>query len=309
MAGTLKTVPVFLQVNSLMSTKLILGFGNPAQHTLEFVLESNPVTDLWLKLMPFRNKWPLDDPTRFYGFGTAEEQKKRAERMILDCIDKINQHRLIITRPFTSVHDQDHLNYLHNVFELHYGVLDKQNSEFWNTADAATRTALADLNSAVHRCEYLSKPNCPFIKMTWHGMPKLRRLDIELQKDHGLLNRDFGGVYLCIAGIGKRVVELATDADDYVDLETMFFYTEHYSADFEVHFYNAPINPTTIAKCTKYYYEHYDFFLSRGITDPNDPRIQPVSFKLAQLVYEPSEESAIIDILNKHQYVSSVTLI
>lgn len=292
-----------------MLTKLILGFGNPVKHTLEFALESNPVTDLWLKLMPFRTKWPLDDPTRFYAFGTIAEQEKRAETMILDCIDKINQHRSIITRPFTSVYDQNHLNYLHKIFELHHGVLDQQNSEFWNSADAATRTALANLNTAVHRCEHLLKPSRPFIKMTWYGMPKLRRLDLDLQKDYGLLNRDFGGVYLCMAGIGKRVIELATDADEYVDLATMFFYTEHYSVDFEVHFYNAPVDPNTIAKCTKYYYDHHDFFLSRGITDPNDPRIQPVSFKLAQLIYESSEQSAIIDMLSQHQYVSTVTLI
>jgi hypothetical protein len=297
-----------------MTTKLLVGLGNPTQHTLEFALESDPITKSWLKLMPFRNKWPLDDPTRFYGFGTVEEQQQRAEHMILNCIDKINQHQHIITRPFTSIHDQDHLNYLHNIFELHHGTLDKQNSDFWKTADSTTKQALADLNTAVHRCEYLIKsPNRPRFKMTWHGMPKLYRLDLDLQKQYGQMTHDFGGVYLCIAGIGKRVVELATDNDNYANLETMFFYTEYYSADFEVHFYNTQLNSDTIQNtidmCTKYYYDHHDFFLKRGITDPQDPRIQPVVFKLAQLIYEPGEESVILDIMNKHQYVSSITLV
>jgi hypothetical protein len=291
-----------------MTTKLLVGLGNPTQHTLEFALESDPITKSWLKLMPFRNKWPLDDPTRFYGFGTVKEQEQRAENMIRDCVDKINRHQHIITQPFTSIYDQDHLNYLHNIFELHHGVLDSQTSTFWKTANLETRQALADLNTAVHRCEYLRTPTSPSFKMTWYGMPKLCRLNLDLQKKHGRLDREFGGVYLCIAGIGKLVIELATSDDTYADLETMFYYTDYYSADFEVHFYNTQSVLEITNKCTKYYYDHHDFFLSQGITSPDDPRIQPVVFKLAQLIYEPGEESAIIDIVNKHQYVSSITL-
>jgi hypothetical protein len=292
-------------------TSLLVEFGKDNPQTLEFIIEKNKVADLWLKLMPFRTKYPLDDPERFYLFSDYNKEIVRAENMMHQCIEKINSYKVIIERKFTSVHDQEILNYIHNIFELYHGTLGNQNSNFFSLAPDDVKQALIDINDAVHRCESLNRAIGPFCRATWYGMPKIARLDIPTQKQCGVVNSEFGGVYLCQAGIGKRVLDLAYDNDHYIDLPTMFFHSDYYSADFDIQFYNFT-DETIQARhdaCVKYYFEHEKFFSSRGITDPEDVRIQPVTFKLAQLDYAQGTESAVLDLVKNNQYINSVTLV
>jgi hypothetical protein len=93
----------------------------------------------------------MDNPDRFYGFGTAQQEQQRAVDMIQQCIATINAHDPIIDREFE--YTQDGLNYLHNIFERYHGLLDQQTSEYWLSAPSTVRQALANLNLAVHRCE------------------------------------------------------------------------------------------------------------------------------------------------------------
>jgi len=292
-------------------TRLLVEFGRDNPQTLEFIIEKNKVADLWLRVMPFRTKYPLDDPERFYLFGDDNEEIIRAENMMQRCIEKINSYKVIIERNFTSAHDQEILNYIHNIFELYHGTLGNQDSNFFSFAPDDVRQALIDINDAVHRCEYINRSIGPFCRATWFGMPKVARLNIPIQQEYGVVHSEFGGVYLGQAGIGKRVVDLAYDNDPYIDLPTMFFYADYYSADFDIQFYNFT-SETVKARhdaCVKYYFEHEKFFSSLGITDPEDVRIQPVSFKLAQLDYEPGTESAVLELVKNNQYINSVNLV
>jgi hypothetical protein len=140
--------------------------------------------------MSHRDSWPLDDPARFYGFDSQEKEQQRAENYILQCVQTINDYEPVIDRPFTSVQDQDYLNYLHHIFEVYHGLLDQQTSEFFKNAPAEVRIALADLNICVHRCETVSRLNFPRHVVTYFGLPKNSKLDIKiiiLQKPHGQL--------------------------------------------------------------------------------------------------------------------------
>ena len=86
---------------------------------LRFQLLDNPITYLWLERMSQRNHWLLDDPERFYGFNTQDEDQHIALIKIQECIEGINSWQPLITRALSAVNDQDTLNYLHNIFEIY----------------------------------------------------------------------------------------------------------------------------------------------------------------------------------------------
>ena len=203
---------------------------------LEFDVIRNEITELWSQRMDQRELWPMDDPSRFYHFDSIQIEQERAQSKLLDCIDTINAYRPIIQKPFTSVQDQDLLNYLHSIFERYHGQLDQQHGEFWQNCPQQVRQALANLNLAVHRCESLRHRRPRFV-CTWFGMPKQHRLCQQLQMRHGSWQIDWGGVYLNYVEIGKTLRDMAQDQDHYM-ADEMFQPFDHYSADFVVNFFD-----------------------------------------------------------------------
>ena len=135
--------------------------------TLQFQIRPTPLAKLWVERMQARGSYPLDHPDRFYGFGSRLEERIRAELMIEQCITTINQHEAISERGFDW--SQDSLNYLHNIFERYHGLLDQQNTDYWNRAPDTVRRALAELNLAVHRCETVAEGPQPRLVCTWYG--------------------------------------------------------------------------------------------------------------------------------------------
>jgi hypothetical protein len=118
---------------------------------VKFKLCDNHFVPLWIdRLISAQQLYPIDDPERFYGFGSLADQITDAFDRINSCVTTINSYKKIITRSLTSVHDQDTLNYLHHIFEMHYGLLDQQNSNCWNKLPSSVQCALAELNLAVH---------------------------------------------------------------------------------------------------------------------------------------------------------------
>jgi hypothetical protein len=111
---------------------------------LKFQVLDTPIAKLWLERMNARGEYPLDDPKRFYGFSSREEEIVKAEIFLQHNIETINQYCVIISRPI-NIHDQDYLNYLHNIFEVYHGLLDQQH-DFWKTAPDNVRQALCNLN-------------------------------------------------------------------------------------------------------------------------------------------------------------------
>jgi hypothetical protein len=253
--------------------------------------------------MQHRHAWPLDHPDRFYGFCTLEQEQNRAQDFIQQCIDTINAHRLIITRPFEWT--QDCLNYLHNIFEIHHGLLDQQTSEYWQTADADARRAIGELNIAVHRCETAMQPLAPRFVCTWYGMPKTHRLSEELQSVYGTCQIDFGTVYLNYCEIGKTVEDLEHDDDEYI-AEDAFRPFSHYSADFNVQFRDQNLSEKH-GRIQRYIDQHQDFFLAKNITSVYNVRAQPLRFPVADLIYTGSKEDLLEEIATR-QWISQIKI-
>lgn len=288
-------------------TTLRIWFGYPAAVHLDFAVLQTPIADLWLQCMLDRDKCVMDDPRRFYGFCDIDTESLRAKDMILQCVDIINAYDHIIEKPFTTVSDQDYLNYLHHVFEIRHGLLDQQNHDWWLQAPESVRGALSQLNIAVHRCESL-RNNRPRFVCTWFGMPKQHRLDPVLQQQHGIVGAEFGAVYLNYAEIGKTVLDLARDNDQYID-DQAFKPFDHYSADFAVTFFQdtEEQKQAQINLVADYYHNHQSFFRKQDIMSSLDVRIAPLKFKVAQLV--GPQQAGAIETVRQHQYVAHIEIL
>jgi hypothetical protein len=174
--------------------------------------------------------YPIDDPKRFYGFGTREQQTHDALNEINKLIDKLeNFWRIPIGRRLTDINDQDTLNYLHHVFETEHGLLDakKINPQF--------QKHIGHLNVLVHRCESVQRGANPRQVITYYGLPKDKTLESDDYQsfDTGI---KFGTVVVNYVEIGKTLQDLMMDNDSYISREA-FRPFRHYSADFAVHFH------------------------------------------------------------------------
>ena len=87
--------------------------------TIRYQLKQHSVVERWVeRVLLAQQQYTIDDPKRFYGFGTIEEQTQDALERINHCITLIKlQHPEISVGHLTDVHDQDRLNYFHNIFE------------------------------------------------------------------------------------------------------------------------------------------------------------------------------------------------
>lgn len=283
-----------------MYKNLLIEYASPTNLddalTLEFRLRDHSFIHRWIeRVQTAQSLYPIDDPTRFYGFGSYEHQVENSINKINNCITVINLYKPIVNRTVTDINDQDTLNYLHHIFELYHGLLDEQNDTFWNSAPDTVRQALADLNLCVHRCESVARGAKPRHVLTWYGLPKDRLLNLN---DYKLFTDewDFGTVMLNYVEIGKTLSDFAIDNDAYIN-PGAFQPFKHYSADFTVKFWNT--DPLQInekrAKINAYYDSRRDFF------GPWQTCFADGSIPLADLVTPVN-----LSDLEQRQYVKSV---
>lgn len=291
---------------------LYISYCNPSDpsdsFTLQYKLRSNSVVPKWCQqVQQAQSSYSIDDPQRFYGFGSIEEQIKNAVDLINDCIKTINGFEPIIDRRLEDINDQDTLNYLHHIFEVYHGLLDQQTHDFWQRAPKKIQSALADLNVLVHRCESVQRGAKPRHVVTYYGLPKTQTLDVD---DYKYFTDDyqFGTVYLNYVEIGKTLEDLAQDDDQYIADEA-FKPFKHYSADFNVKFWNEDRRQLYQKHVSiKYYYDaNKKFFDQRGLYWGHH-YLQNGSVPLADLQYTGSKKELLRQ-LESHQQVREVILL
>jgi hypothetical protein len=286
--------------------QLLIEYCNPTNYldtvTLTYKLRKHKVVSKWVeRVQSAQSQYNIDSPGRFYGFGTIEEQTKYALEQINSRIDCINTYKRIIHRRLIQINDQDTLNYLHSIFEQYHGLLDQQNTEYWQGAPNKVKIALADLNILVHRCESVGRGAEPRHVVTWYGLPKTEMLELE---DYKLFETDikFGTVYLNYAEIGKTLQDLTYDNDAYIS-DDAFQPFRHYSADFNVKFYHRQDNNND-AIMKEYYDLHSNFFAERNLPWGH-PYLSAGSISLADLI----DDHNIVKELTTRQWVKSVKFI
>lgn len=281
---------------------LLIEYNN--NFTLKYRLRDNTFVPRWIeRVLKAQEQYPIDDPERFYGLGPIEQLKAQSIEWINQCVDIINDYDSIIDRKLTTVEDQDTLNYLHNIFERYHGMLQTQSHDFWNQAPQEVRTALANLNVLVHRCESVARGAEPRHVVTYYGLPKTETLTKE---DYKLFEPavKFGTVYLNYVEIGKTLEDLAIDNDKYIG-DDAFKPWQYYSADFSVKFWqDDPLLISELnAKIKQYYHDNQEFFESRGYSW-GDHRLARGGLPLADLEDAPDN---VLEQLEGNQRVTDVT--
>ena len=295
-----------------MFTRIEIEYADPRDlddsYQVAFKLKEHAVAQKWATMVDIANrKYEIDDPGRFYGFYSKEELTARALGKINHTIDIINEFEKIIDRRLEDIFDQDTLNYLHHVFEVHHGLLDSQTSSFWNKAPESIRKALADLNIQVHECEFVGRNRDPrpANAVTWYKMPKVTKLQDE---DYKLfeMSSSAGMIYLLYAEIGKTLEHLSVDNDRYIS-DTAFKPFRNISADFIVNYYddNDPAQAETKYHTMKaYYHTHEKFFTDRGLSWGH-PYLLPGSIPVAEI---ENMSADLIDKIKTRQWVKLITL-
>lgn len=291
--------------------QLKITICNPKNHADEFdlifKLHDSSIVKKWSKklLMGISN-YNIDDKERFYGFNTIEEETEKALTFINHCIDTINDDKKIIEKKLNSINDTDTLNYLHHIFETYHGLLDHQNSLFWNSLKPETKKALSNLNIAVHRVENVIYGNEKRLVVTYFGLPKD---SFFTKNDFKFLERNykFGELYINYVEIGKTIEDLYRDNDTYIEPEA-FQPLQRYSADFTIFFFDTDISThkELLKNCKTYFNKNYKFFNNLGY--PNyDKNLHPGKIKLGNLIFNNKDE--IINKIKDRQYVKKVTLL
>ena len=296
----------------MMFKNLYIAYSNPTDpsdtFTLEYRLRDNSFVPKWCQqIRRAQSKYSIDDPGRFYGFGSIQDQTKNAIEQINNCVDTINEFELIIDRRLKDVNDQDTLNYLHHIFEVYHGLLDQQTHEFWRRAPKQVQRALADLNVLVHRCESVGRRALSRHVVTYYGLPKTEVLG---QEDYSLFEDtvSFGTVYLNYVEIGKTLDDLAVDNDQYIG-DDAFRPFNHYSADFNIKFWSSDDRQveSNRAIVKAYYNTNREFFESKKLPWGH-PYLASGSIPLADLQYTGNSKELLKE-LESHQWVKEVTLL
>lgn len=242
-----------------MFTHLHIEYADPVtrknNRVVDYRLRDNPIVPRWAaKVEAAQANYAIDDPGRFYGFGTYESQ-------VADALDRINKCITVIKLDYpglesyvTDVQDQDSLNYWHHVFEIYHGLLDDQ------PEGRALLPVLADLNIAVHRCESVARGAHPRHVVTWFGLPKTDCLEPD---DYRYFETEWhpGTVFVNYVEIGKTLEDLAVDRDEYIG-KNAFQPWRHYSADFVVRFYEQSGDEAQARRnmVNEYYHRNQELF-------------------------------------------------
>lgn len=292
--------------------KLIVRLSQKNNHEqtfdLVFTLEHHQFVKKWIERFKAvqQRQDPISEPWAFYNLNDRFSDEYIIEEMNR-LVDECNQISPgLFDRKLYDVCDQDTLNYLHSVFELHHGQLDawKNNELFEIPEGNKLRQNLSFINQMVHRAE--GQGNNKQIRLVWFDIPKTKTYDIE---DYKLFTnkREFGGVYICYADVGKNLESFATDEDDHVH---DFVPNLHYSADLVIKF--NPDQTDTDAQRKKQQYEDFfiqnrEYFESKGYYR-GDPRLTTGNIKIAHIDTDLPEKE-ILEKISNYDNIQAVYLI
>ena len=279
-------------------------------------LLQNQITHRWLEVLEMSTQlYSIDNPSRFYDFNPNNQEVTFALNKLNSDIEIINNHRHLIEKSITDINDQETLNYLHSIFEIHHGHLDKQSkSEYWLEAPKEVRQALADLNIDVHRCEHIRRrkdKQSPRVVITWYGLPKTHHI---FDEDYELFNNEykFGTIYLGYCEIGKTLHDMQRDDElgEYSHATDEALKPYHFfSGDMHIKFYDVDKEQAKIEEnlMWEYFDKHKEYFESKGY-EKYSKYLNIGMLPVAEIETDKPKEE-ILELIKTHQHIEDVSII
>lgn len=283
-------------------TKAILRLSNKENHRdtydLDFDLIESSFLPKWIDryLLAKQRQDRISEPWAFYNLNNDWSESAT--------VDFLNYHINacnslmpgLFMRTLTDINDQDTLNYIHSVFELHHGKLDEWQNNPLFKENSTLREHLSFINQTVHRCESLGKTKK--IRIVYFDLPKTEKFNND---DYKLFTNEikFGGLYTLYADVGKNLESLATDNDDH---HHDFVPNLHYSVDCVVRFNNND-GLENQKLYNEFLNENWDYFDHKGYVK-NDPRLTTGAIQIAQLNY--IDQQQILDDLQNYNYIQDL---
>jgi hypothetical protein len=283
-------------------TKAILRLSKKEDYSDTFDLEFDLIPSKFL------SKWidryhescqrndKISEPWAFYNLNNDWNDQKLIN-FINEKIDVCNRLSPgMFKMKLCDINDQDTLNYIHSIFELHHGQLDEWKKNPIFSGKPELRDLLSHINQAVHRTE--SHGSEGYMRIVYFDLPKTKTFSNE---DYSLFTDkiEFGGLYTLYADVGKNLESLARDNDDH---HHDFVPNLHYSVDCSVQFYDRA-SQRDLHK--RFLDNNWEYFSNKGYSK-NDPRLTTGKIKLGQLVYE--DRQTILDNIKNYDHMQNFFL-
>jgi len=269
-------------------------------YDLNFDLISSSFLPKWIGryLHVQQRQDPISEPWALYNLNDQWTEQYTLDFLNQNINTCNNIHPNMFTKNIININDQDTLNYLHSVFELHHGQLDtwQTNPIFQNKHGDQLRQCLSHINQTIHRCE-THNTNAK-IRVVYFDLPKT---ECFTKDDYRLFtnNIEFGGVYTMYTDVGKNLEALTIDNDDH---HHDFVPNLHYSADFQIRFHDQTNNQLA-ERCKSFFDANATYFNNKGYYW-GDPRLTTGHIKLAQLRYD--NKQLVLDNLQNYDNIQSV---
>jgi len=292
--------------------KIIVRLSQKTNHQetfdLVFRLENHHFVEKWIERFKAaqQRQDSISEPWAFYNLNDRFSDEYIIEEMnrLVDDCNRISPD--LFDRKLYNIHDQDTLNYLHSIFELHHGKLDawKDNELFGIPEGNRLRQNLSFINQMVHRAE--GQGNSKYLRLVWFDIPKTETYK---NNDYKLFTnmREFGGMYICYADVGKNLESLANDEDDHVH---DFVPNLHYSADLIINFNPDESNEDAQRKQEQYknfFMQDREYFESKGYYW-GDPRLTTGNIKIAHIDTKLLNET-LLEKISSYDNIQAVYLI
>jgi len=270
---------------------------------LKYELIHNQFTEKWINcvLEAQQKQYNISEPWALYNINNRFNDEFLLQKLN-DLIDKVDNEEVLFGFKLESIQDQDTLNKIHSIFELHHGKLDEwKENKLFKDKPSSFRKNLSEINQFVHACE--SRNGSPKIRIVWFDLPKVNKFT---ESDYDLFTdkRSFGSLYHLYADVGKNVESLADDNDQH---HHDFVPNLHYSADC-VAFFCTDDQVTVNNKKEKYknyIIQNENYFKSKGYTI-NDPRLTTGMIELGRL--GEVDEQKLMDELKNYNHIQSFFL-
>jgi len=282
-----------------MSNRLEVTVSNETDELkLIFDIYKNDISDRWAS--EINNYYEIYESNRFKGFPGKDQ--KYYEQHLKTHINIINEYNPNTIKNI-DITSQDNLNYLHKFFETLRGHIET-GTEFYNTAPDNIKQSVDVFNVLIHEYEhFLRDQGYPTLVVTFKDRPR-HRLNVNDYNEF-TFKWNFGEVYINYCEVGKPLLDVYKDKDEYVGNENIRP-LEYYSADFMIKF-----GPSTTKEI--FYRKLEDFntwYKTTGLTFKNlSLGLIPVAkINMLESNFDNCIEEEIIEIIGKYNKVKKVCI-